>query len=291
MFVFGALLLQLCLNIVASPECPILIPAPADHCFERIDPESKAPTQITMLVLHYTACSLAQTLQIFLGASRQVTSHYTISEEGIVFKHASENFAARHAGASYWQGKTALNLYAVGIEHVNEGRKAHDGQSAGIVVSGSEEQWYQFDERQIVVSMDLCKRIIERYKISPENIVGHSDIAPGRKMDPGPLFPWYKFANYGIGAWPDAKNEHVLSCFKLAIEKGHILDWVITHLHLWGYKLPDGMSSEHDIIRAFQMHFRPSNISGHADRETAEVLHALFCKYKVIKGSNCSCGM
>lgn len=270
----------------------IPIPAPSSQYSQRIDAETHEIIRPTFLVLHYTATSLALTLKIFLGyAQAPVTSHYTISEDGVVFIHASEEVAAHHAGVSYWRGKTGLNKYSIGIEHVNDGYKHKPHHGPGIQVPGSDKEWYPFDAREIEASIALCKYLIEKYQIDPRNVVGHSDIAPRRKVDPGPLFPWKQFAEHGIGVWPDIEASQQMPCFKDAQENDCLEQWLIDHLHIWGYKLPDDSATAHDIIQAFQMHFRQYNISGQADLETAEILNALICAYMARETGTCPCNV
>ena len=250
---------------------------------------------IDMLVMHYTAENIAKTFKVFLSNDSIVSSHYVISEDGIIFSTIKDQFAARHAGNSYWMGITgycpkkgnyALNLSSLGIEHINMGYRVNEMQPAGITVFDRE--WYPFDDRQMEASIVLGKYLVMKYGIKPENVVGHSDIAPKRKQDPGPLFPWKKFAEQGVGAWPNFETSWQLPCFATAIENNDLGTWLITHLHIWGYKLPDEQASAEDIIRAFQMHFRQHDIAGTADLETAAILNALICNYRALDGQ-CPC--
>lgn len=257
---------------------PVL--SPQTHYTDRRDQQTGEKIVPTILILHYTVASLARTLKIFSGhANAHVAAHYTISEDGVIFKHVDEEDAAYHAGLSYWCNKTALNRHSVGIEHVNAGYKETEDQPVGIIIEGSDKEWYPFPLTQIAASLKLCKEIIARYNIHPRNIVGHSDVAPGRKADPGPLFPWKELADEGIGAWPKPENFEIMPCLKNAYETQQLEAWLIEHLHLWGYKLPDETTSAQAIIQAFQMHFRQSCIDGHADYETCVCLNALLCEY------------
>ncbi|OGB83592.1 hypothetical protein A3F66_04335 [candidate division TM6 bacterium RIFCSPHIGHO2_12_FULL_32_22] len=249
---------------------------------------SNRTDKIDTLVMHYTVSNMARTLMHFFGDQGVVSANYIISEDGYIFKNIKKKFAAHHAGISYWNGKSKINANSLGIEHVNPGYKVYDDQPSGIRVKGSDKEWYPFTEEEIYSSIQLSKHLIEKFNIIPENIVGHSDIAPKRKEDPGPLFPWKKFAENDIGAWPNFETSWRLDCFKDAIQKNNLEKWLTEHLHIWGYKLPDEQTSAEDIIRSFQMHFRQDDISGIADLETAAILNALICNYKCIN-NKCPC--
>jgi N-acetylmuramoyl-L-alanine amidase len=254
-----------------------------------------------VLVMHYTAETLDRTVELFTGPEKSVSAHYIISQEGSILQNIEEMHAAHHAGLSSWRGITgapagsrtgALNLRSLGIEHVNMGYKEKDSQPEGIF--RGDRQWYQFDERQIAASIKLAQALVEKHKIKPEDVVGHSDIAPKRKVDPGPLFPWDKFAENCVGAWPDPEATYELACFAQAEEaqdddEHAMLNWTIEHLNHWGYKLPDDKdeskkpeerASAQDIVKTFQMHFRPWQIDGTVDVETATLLKSLLCQYK-----------
>lgn len=243
---------------------------------------------IDTLVMHYTEEDLETTLKIFFDAEKIVSSHYIVSENGTLFSNIHEENAARHAGAgnSYWNGVSNINQNSLGIEHVNLGFKHNAEQPAGIYIFDRE--WYLFSAKQIDASIALSKYLIAKYGIKSENIVGHSDIAPKRKIDPGPLFPWQKFAAHGVGAWPNFETSWELPCFISAVKNNDLQSWLIEHLHLWGYKLPDEQADAIDIIRAFQIHFRQHDITGTADLETAKILNTLLCNYKTTHG-NCPC--
>lgn len=254
-----------------------------------------------ILVMHYTAEDLQKTIEIFTDPTKVVSAHYIISEDGILHQNIEERNAAHHAGAGYWRGITgtptgsrtgALNLHSLGIEHVNMGYRQDSSEPYGIF--RGDREWYQFDERQMYASIKLSQRLVNTYHIKPEDVVAHGDIAPKRKVDPGPLFPWKSFADNCVGAWPDPEASYVLPCFEKAEEtqdedKNAMTQWTIKHLHHWGYKLPDDQdqsvpeiqrASAQDIIKAFQMHFRPQNIEGIVDPETATILKSLLCQYK-----------
>ena len=272
-----------------APEV-IFAPSPPTHFGKRIDPETNLAVIPTILVLHYTAASLERTLAIFTGnkAGVTVSAHYTVAEDGTVYQHVLEEDSAYHAGVSYWNGIPMINRHSIGIEQVNDGYKERTSQPEGIVIEGSDRQWYAFDPREIAATIALCQSLVERYHIEPRNVVGHGDVAPKRKVDPGPLFPWKELAEYGVGAWPDFTKASILPCLPHEDEEA-LEKWMIKHLHIWGYKLPDEGASAQDIITAFQMHFRSSKIDGIADLETAYILDALICNYLLEDGKKCPC--
>jgi N-acetylmuramoyl-L-alanine amidase len=261
-----------------------------------------------LLVLHYTVYDLPTTLKIFTGENeKNVSAHYTISEKGDLFKHVDEQNSAHHAGESYWRnqekmhqpsGIKKLNHCSIGIEHVNPGFKERPEQPQGITITGSSREWYPFSKEQMATSLQLFLGLIKKYNIDPRNVVGHSDIAPGRKQDPGPLFPWEKFADQGIGAWPDKdRSWKKLNCAK-KLRPQDLTEWVVHHLHMWGYRKPynaktaqpnEYKATAEDIIQSFHMHFRPTNISQTADSETVIILNNLLRKYYFPTSTRCTC--
>ncbi|VFS51751.1 N-acetylmuramoyl-L-alanine amidase AmiD precursor [Budvicia aquatica] len=139
-----------------------------------------------------------------------------------------------------------------------------------------------FTDNQIALVIALSRDIIERNQIAAINVVGHSDISPGRKIDPGPLFPWKKLADAGIGAWPDSPTvERYLA--KRQLHSAVDVKQLQNNLNRYGYQVSDSGVMDNQtrtVIKAFQMHFRPANYSGEADAETLAILDALLEKYK-----------
>ncbi|PHM50044.1 N-acetyl-anhydromuranmyl-L-alanine amidase [Xenorhabdus miraniensis] len=232
---------------------------------------------VDFLVLHYTALDDRRSLQVLTGG--KVSAHYLIpsqpkyeNEEPIIFQLVSEKERAWHAGKSEWDGYQSLNRYSIGIEIVNCGFKQHF----------IKKEWCLYHPSQIDAVIRLAKDIIQRYQIKAVNVVGHSDIAPLRKEDPGPAFPWQLLYEQGIGAWPDhvTVNKHLagrapdVPASVLSIQKA---------LAYYGYSIPQtGLLDDatHKTIQAFQMHFRPSDISGRPDAETEAIALALVEKYR-----------
>ena len=219
--------------------------------------------KITHLILHYTAGSLPSSLDILQGKdpAHKVGIHYVITDEPTprVIRMVPETMAAFHAGKSGWSELNALNQRSVGIEIVNLDGNVHPYSAA-----------------QAEVVFTLCTDIIRRNDIKPNNVLGHSDIAVGRKIDPGSLFPWAKLASLGIGAWPLPEEVKAnLSKNKSAtpVELRQLLE-------IYGYHLEPGEPGLKLGIEAFQRHFRPSKVTGIADSETLAILRSLVRRYR-----------
>ncbi len=204
-------------------------------------------TPVDMLVLHYTGMeTAAAALEKMIDPESKVSAHYMIDEDGQVTALVAEESRAWHAGESFWRGETDVNGRSVGIELVNPGH---------------EFGYREFPDAQMAALESLAKEILARHPIEAQNVVGHSDVAPGRKTDPGELFDWPGLAAAGIGLWPtDARP--------LDAEPGEVQGW----LRDYGYDTAD----EARAVTAFQRHFRPENVDGSADPETAGRLRALL---------------
>jgi N-acetylmuramoyl-L-alanine amidase len=224
-------------------------------------------SRIQFVVVHYTSASLERSLQLLTHG--EVSSHYLIGDDNnaTIYKLMDEGLRAWHAGESEWQGRTWLNSSSIGIEIVNPGFKENpDGSRL----------WYPYSEAQIESLTFLLKDISKRYAINPRGIIGHSDIAPLRKLDPGPLFPWKRLAAAGLGIWP---NEQAVARqqaqFNGALPS---IGWFQGQLARLGYATPQtgelDVATRH-VLSAFQMHFRPSRFDGLPDAQTAALLLVL----------------
>jgi N-acetylmuramoyl-L-alanine amidase len=218
------------------------------------------------LVLHYTVGNFESSLQMLTKpSSRSVSSHYLVRDEPVItYRLVDENRRAWHAGPSFWKGHNNLNANSIGIEIVNAGWTK---DANGVVT------YAPFPEKQIDEVVALCKEIVARHNIRPDRIIGHADIAPGRKQDPGPLFPWKRLADAGLIAWPDAAAvEARKPLYSTALPDA---TWFQDKLTAYGYNT--SRSGEFDALTrdsliSFQMKFRPTNYDGFPDTETAALL-------------------
>ena len=231
--------------------------------------------RVKVLVIHYTADDFDTSLATL--TDKHVSSHYLIPAtpplEGgkpLIWQLVPERELAWHAGASFWRGANRINDTSIGIELENRG---------WIKVNGAK-QFVPFNPPQIAVLTDLARDIIARYDIKPQNVVAHADIAPQRKDDPGPLFPWQQLAAQGVGAWPEASRV----AFYLngrdpysPVDTALLLD----ALERYGYPVTPDMTpaQQKRVIQAFQMHFRPALWSGVADAQSLAIAEALLEKY------------
>ena len=217
-------------------------PLPSPNC------DSRDGHAIDMLVLHYTGMKDgARAMDRLTDPTAEVSAHYVVDEQGQAFALVSEDMRAWHAGKAYWRGHTNINQRSIGIEIVNPGH---------------EFGYRPFPEKQMLAVIALCKDILSRHDIPAHNVVGHSDVAPTRKQDPGELFDWARLAEAGVGHWglgirgkdnPQSPMPNP-QC---------LVDY--------GYEAADKPT-----ITAFQRHFRPSNISGQWDEECGRILQNLL---------------
>lgn len=235
--------------------------------------------RIRFLVLHYTAQDDEMSLKTLTG--EYVSAHYLVPSEPIlrggkplVLQLVDENKRAWHAGVSNWNGRANINDSSVGIEIVNSGYTGAETE---------QRVWQPYSKKQIAAVKALAKDIIERYQITPDNVIGHSDVAPLRKQDPGVLFPWQELAEAGIGAWPEPEQVARYLGGRKPDEPADV-KMVQSLLKQYGYdRIPQtGIMDEatQKTIHAFQMHFRPGNISGEADAETEAIAAVLVNQYR-----------
>ena len=205
---------------------------------------------IDTLIFHYTGMMSAnEALKRMCSPQAKVSAHYMIDEHGQIFQLVPEEKRAWHAGLAYWRGKTNINDRSIGIELENP------GHNIGYKI---------FPEKQILSLIQLAKEIIQRYHIPARNILGHSDIAPTRKQDPGELFNWSLLASNGIGLLPEIKaiNNN---------DTGNLSDFE-NNLKLYGYDTSNLVAS----TIAFQRHFLPNDCSGKIDLQTFLILKKLI---------------
>lgn len=206
-----------------------------------------AGTAVDILVLHYTGMETAEAAHArLIDPAAKVSAHYLIDENGRIDALVPEELRAWHAGVSFWRGCANVNDRSIGIELVNPG---HEWGYRG------------FPLRQIDALCDLCRGLLARHPIPARNVVGHSDVAPRRKQDPGELFPWARLAAVGVGLWTEP----------VAVPHWGMAA-TLDGLARYGYDTAD----PHAAIAAFQRHFRPKRVDGLPDRETAERLAGLL---------------
>ena len=202
-------------------------------------------TPVDTLVLHYTGMQSAEAAIARLrDPAARVSSHYVVEEDGLVWQLVPEERRAFHAGVSFWRGNSLLNGRSVGIEIVNPGH-----------------QWgYRpFPALQMAAVCELCLNILSRHPIRARNVIGHSDVAPDRKDDPGELFDWAGLAANGVGLWPG--------------EDAPPVDDIAAALKTIGYRTDLPLPI---VLRAFQRHWRQNQVDGVADGQTLARLGAVL---------------
>lgn len=202
---------------------------------------------VELLILHYTGMPTATSaLDRLCDPAAQVSAHYTVDEDGTVYAHVAEDRRAWHAGVSAWRGRGDVNSRSIGVEIVNPGH---------------EFGYRPYPAAQMEAVADLCRGIVGRHGIAPADVIGHSDIAPSRKEDPGELFDWQGLAAEGIGLWPEVRAE----------DDGPFTEDEVTDLlGRYGYDAACPRA-----LLSFQRHFHPDAMTGEADAETVRRLRAL----------------
>lgn len=206
-------------------------------------------SRVSMVVLHYTGMrTAAEALERLCDPAAEVSAHYMIDEDGTVIRLVDEAKRAWHAGRSYWRGITDVNSASIGIELVNPGH---------------EFGYRPFPEAQMEALIPLLADIVKRHDVPRANVVGHSDIAPARKEDPGELFPWDLLARYRITLPKPQLTMRLIydnpGAFYLALER-------------FGYDISDPEAA----VRAFQRRWRPSRIDGQIDGQIGALLFELL---------------
>ena len=219
-------------------------------------------TGVRHVVVHYTGMkSWAEAKERLCDPKAEVSAHYAIDEDGSAYRLVPEDMRAWHAGKAFWRGVRDINSTSIGIELVNPGH---------------EHGYRAFPEAQITAFIELVHGIMQRHDVKPADILGHSDVAPGRKEDPGELFPWQRLAGEGIGLWPEATT---------VLPGNPDLEGAFRRLSEIGYAVPlrdelgmDMLARETatiDVLTAFQRRYRPANVTRVLDNETATILAAV----------------
>jgi N-acetylmuramoyl-L-alanine amidase len=220
-------------------------------------------SRVRFLVLHYTEGDFPTSLEILTKG--QVSSHYLVRDDPPrIFQLVDESRRAWHAGAGTWAGHPDINSLSIGIEIVNRG----GDEATGL--------WEEFPKAQMDLVMWLVEDIVRRHEIPPDRIIGHSDVAPQRKIDPGPRFPWKRLADAGLIRWPDpAEVARRMPGFEQQLPD---IQWFQRTLARYGFAVP--LHGELDeptrrVIAVFQMKYRQSRYDGMPDAETAAILDVL----------------
>ena len=199
-----------------------------------------------MILLHYTGMETAEAaFERLSNTEDKVSAHYIVYEDGAFDTIVPESLRAWHAGDSYWGGEMDVNSYSIGIEIVNPGH---------------EFGYRPFPSEQMQIVQDLCKDIILRHDI--KYVLGHSDVAPARKQDPGELFDWEWLAENGVGLWPDPTPEERKKAGDIALN-----DFEVEKLFTaYGY---NPMAAFQDIVTAFHRHYHPEVFVNHTESQAS----------------------
>ncbi len=217
-----------------------------------------------MIILHYTGMpAAAEALDRLCAAESKVSCHYFVGEGGEIAQLVPEHRRAWHAGLSSWEGVSDINARSIGIEIVNPG---HDFG------------YPDFPRAQIEAVIGLCREIIARYRIRPQRVLAHSDVAPTRKKDPGEKFPWSRLAAEGVGLWVEPAPL-APGPLLTAGDCGEAVSALQINLTRYGYGL--SVSGRYDAatqatVTAFQRHFRPARVDGRADSSLLLTLDRLL---------------
>ena len=259
-----------------------------------VDDDSRYQNErINYLVIHFTSEHFARSLELLTGRGEsRVSVHYLVPEPGDetyprgddlrIYRLVREEQRAWHAGRSYWGGATFLNSSSIGIEIVNQSACVNDPDIDPPTPETQSCTLLDFPDEQIDLVIRLAQDILERNPdINPVDVIGHGDIAPGRRVDPGPRFPWKRLYDQGIGAWYE--QDTAARYRRQFNSTPPDLATVQRALNAYGY--PIEPTGEDDVqsrfaVRAFQMHFRQADVTGYVDIETAAIIFSLLDKYR-----------
>ena len=215
-------------------------------------------SEIKFVIIHYTGLqSEIESIKRLKDPKYKVSCHYLISRKGKIIQMVKEKNIAWHSGKSKWKKFKDLNHCSIGVELVNRGHKFG---------------YQDYSKNQINSLLKLCKILKKKYSIKKENFLGHSDIAPLRKIDPGEKFPWKKLSKYNFGRWYKETKQ-----LKNSIKKKTESDFY-KNLKIIGYRyLSTSKKSKKNkkIIQSFQQHYLPNNVTGKIDKKTLKISHFL----------------
>ncbi len=217
------------------------------------DPKKRSSKSIKFIIIHYTGMqSERESLIRLTTPESKVSSHFVINQKGKVYRLVHDSKIAWHAGKSCWGKYKNLNKKSIGIELVNRGH---------------EFGYSNFKKKQLLSLIKICKKLIKKYKIKKQNIVGHSDIAPLRKVDPGEKFPWKDLADRKIGIWHDYETKDLVKLRRVRISNKFILEFM-NSLKKIGYCFKNKNKVNYiKIVKSFQRHYRKDLIDGIIDKE------------------------
>ena len=237
------------------------------HKFKSPNFNKRESKKIKYLIIHYTALKdCSESLKYLCNKSKKVSSHYLISQQGDIYNLVSEKMRAWHAGISYWKSETDINSVSIGIEldyspnHTNT----------------------TYKKKMIKSLINLIKMLKKKYNLHHNNILGHSDISPYRKLDPGPKFPWKKLAKFNLIYFPvikkNKKHLNLEAWFKKnkLTRKKNIALFMLSYI---GYDISLSIKNPNFfkyLIKSYQYHYYPNNISCNLDKKTYDLLLSHF---------------
>ena len=216
--------------------------------------KARSPKDIKFVIIHYTGMqSEIESIQRLKDKNYKVSCHYLINRKGVITQMVKDKKIAWHAGKSKWKKFVNLNDVSLGIELVNKGHQFG---------------YQKFSDQQIKSLIKLCKKLKKKYAIKKENFLGHSDIAPIRKIDPGKNFPWKKLSGHNIGQWFNQNKK-----FLIRNEKNRRSTF-FKNLHKIGYRyfnINKKSTNDKKIIQSFQQRYLPKNVTGKIDYKTLKI--------------------
>ena len=224
--------------------------------------------QIKFIIFHYTGMKNdKEAINRLTDVKSKVSSHFLIRDNGKIITLVPELYVSWHAGISSWQNYKSLNKYSIGIEISNPGH---------------ENKYKKFSKKQIQSILKLSKYLIKKYKIKNKFILGHSDIAPLRKKDPGEKFPWKHLSKNNVGLWHDLNEKKLFGTRELKVYKNHKINF-LKNLYKIGYSRVLNKDKNKNIkllTKAFQRRFRQSLINGIIDQECLLISKNIAKKFK-----------
>ena len=215
--------------------------------------KKRSINSIKIIVIHYTGMqSERESIMRLCNPRSKVSSHFVINQNGKIYRLVEDRHIAWHAGKSCWGRYKKLNKNSIGIELVNKGHQFG---------------YANFRKKQLLSLIKICKRLIKKYRIKKRNVVGHSDISPLRKIDPGEKFPWKELADKKIGIWHNCKTKDLIKFRQVRISNKFKSEF-INNLKKIGYCFNNKKKTNFSkTVEAFQRHYRKELINGIIDKE------------------------